>query len=341
MLCADRTLWREFSVAGAECCCRGRQHSMEHHPAGIGEKSNLKARMVMPDDTQLFDRGLWRRRLERAHATGEPALFLLERAADDLVDRLSLVKREFPVAVVLGALGGLLTRRLQSQLPAAISCEASTALLADCPAPKLVGDEEWLPFRSESLDLLVSALVLQHVNDLPGALRQIRVALKPDGLFLASMVGGRTLHELRQAFVQAESEITGGVSPRVLPFADLEDAGTLLRRAGFALPVVDIDTVSVTYSSPLRLLADLRAMGGTNILQARRRQFLGKAVLMRAMAIYQEQFGRPDGRVSATFEIITMTGWAPHASQQQPLRPGSARMRLDEVLNPRSGDGMD
>jgi SAM-dependent methyltransferase len=196
-----------------------------------------------------------------------------------------------------------------------------------------VADEELLPFRDGSLDLVVSALALQLVNDLPGTLIQIRRALKPDGLMIAALMGGRTLEELREAFVVAETETLGGASPRVAPFADVRDLGALLQRAGFALPVADSETLEVGYASPLHLMRDLRAMGWANVLVERRRAPLGKATLARAIAVYQERHGRPDGRVKATFEIVTLTGWAPHESQQKPLRPGSAAHRLADALS--------
>jgi SAM-dependent methyltransferase len=196
----------------------------------------------------------------------------------------------------------------------------------------VAADEEALPFRDGSLDLVVSALALQFVNDLPGALIQIRRALKPDGLFLAALIGGDSLSELREAFSQAESEVEGGVSPRVAPFADLRDLGALLQRAGFALPVTDIDRVTVRYSSPLALMHDLRRMGATNVLTERRRKPLRRATLQRLFEIYAERFADPDGRVRSTFEIVWLSGWAPHESQQQPLKPGSAKTRLADAL---------
>ena len=173
-----------------------------------------------------------------------------------------------------------------------------------------------------SLDLVVSALALQFVNDLPGTLIQIRRALKPDGLFLAAMIGGDSLAELREAFAQAEAEVEGGVSPRVAPFADLRDLGALLQRAGFALPVTDVDRVTVRYASPLALMHDLRRMGAGNALSERRRTPLRRATLRRVLEIYAERFADPDGRIRATFEIVWLSGWAPHESQQQPLRAG-------------------
>ena len=189
----------------------------------------------------------------------------------------------------------------------------------------VAADEEALPFRDGALDLVVSALSLQFVNDLPGALVQIRRALRPDGLFLAALAGGDTLTELRQAFAQAEAEIEDGISPRVAPFADLRELGALLQRAGFALPVTDVDRLTVRYASPLALMHDLRRMGATNALVERRRQPLRRATLTRMIEIYGERFADADGRIRATFEIVWLSGWAPHESQQQPLRPGSAQ----------------
>ncbi len=194
-------------------------------------------------------------------------------------------------------------------------------------------DEERLPFRDESLDLMVSSLALHWTNDLPGALVQIRRALRPDGLFIGSLFGGATLTELRQSLIQAESELTGGAGARISPFADTPDTAALLQRAGFALPVADIDRVQASYGHPLQLLRDLRAMGEGNVLAVRGP--LPRRVLARACELYIERFSRPDGRVTATFEIITMTGWSPHPDQQQPLRPGSARMRLADALGVR------
>ena len=203
----------------------------------------------------------------------------------------------------------------------------------------VAADEEALPFRDGSLDLVVSALALQFVNDLPGTLIQIRRALKPDGLFLAALLGGDTLTELRAAFAAAEAEVEGGISPRVAPFADLRELGALLQRAGFALPVTDVDRLTVRYASPLALMHDLRRMGATNALVERRRRPLKRATLARMAEIYGERFADADGRIRATFEIVWLSGWAPHASQQQPLKPGSARTRLADALGTREVSG--
>jgi SAM-dependent methyltransferase len=197
---------------------------------------------------------------------------------------------------------------------------------------RVAADEEALPFADHTLDLVVSALSLQAVNDLPGVLVQVRRALKPDGLFLAALLGGDTLAELRQSFAMAESELDGGVSPRVAPFPDLRDVGGLLQRAGFALSVTDVDRITVRYATPLRLLHDLRHMGATNPLAERRRVPLRRATLMRAMEVYAARFADPDDRVRASFDIIWLSGWSPHESQQKPLRPGSAQKRLADVL---------
>jgi SAM-dependent methyltransferase len=212
-----------------------------------------------------------------------------------------------------------------------IVAEMSAAAL-DNAFPRVVADEETLPFADGSIDLVVSALALQWINDLPGTLIQIRRALKPDGLLLAAMLGGDSLTELREAFASAESELEGGLSPRVAPFADLRELGALMQRAGFALPVVDSDRLTVRYDSAFALMRDLRAMGATNVLTERRRTPLRRATLMRMAHIYAERFSDPDGRVRATFEIAWLSGWSPHASQQKPLKPGSAAQRLADAL---------
>jgi SAM-dependent methyltransferase len=199
-------------------------------------------------------------------------------------------------------------------------------------APAVAADEEALPFRDGSLDLVVSALALQFVNDLPGALIQVRRALKPDGLLLAALVGGESLAELREAIAAAESEIEGGISPRVAPFADVRELGALLQRAGFALPVVDNERLVVRYDSVFALMRDLRRMGATNVLHERRRRPLRRATLRRMTEIYAKRFSDADGRLRASFEIVWLSGWAPHESQQKPLKPGSATQRLADAL---------
>jgi NADH dehydrogenase [ubiquinone] 1 alpha subcomplex assembly factor 5 len=288
----------------------------------------------MGDDPLIFDRALLRQRRQRVAAAASQHDFLIARVADDLIERLTLVRRQFPVAVDLGAQHGLLGARLRA-LPGVevvIQMEGVRGLLRQCRGLCVEADEEALPFRSQSLDLVVSALALQLVNDLPGTLLQIRQALKPDGLLLAAILGGASLHELRTALFLAEEEVEGGASPRVAPFADVSEVGSLLLRAGFALPVADAESVTVTYPDALALMRELKAAGVTNALRARRRRPLRRETLARAIHHYAERYGLPSGRVPATFEIVTLTGWAPHASQQQPLRPGSATARLAEAL---------
>jgi SAM-dependent methyltransferase len=285
----------------------------------------------------IFDRGLHARRLTRAAGGFAEAGFLKRRAAGDLVERLETINRRFPRAADLGARDGTFARTLAAS-PAAdkvgllVQSDLSAAMLARAKGARLVADEERLPFAPGSLDLIVSSLALHWVNDLVGALIQIRLALAPDGLFLGALLGGATLTELRGALLAAEAEVRGGAGPRVSPFADAADAASLLQRAGFALPVVDTDQVTVRYEHPLRLLADLRAMGETSALLERPEAPLTRTVLSRALALYAERHAGPDGRVPATFEILTLTGWAPHPDQQQPLRPGSAKARLADAL---------
>jgi SAM-dependent methyltransferase len=275
----------------------------------------------------VFDRSLVRRRLSRARRTGY-ADFLLARAVEDLEERLATVLRPFPLALDIG-----------TPTPAAAQAlrrgERAETVLRLSPVPEpgsVLGDEERLPFGGEQFDLAVSLLALQSVNDLPGSLIQIRRALKPDGLFIGALLGGATLNELRQAFTQAEAELEGGVSPRVAPFADVRDLGGLLQRAGFALPVADSEVIRVRYGDPFGLMRDLRQMGLSNALNDRRRAPLRRETLLRAVEIYAERFSDPDGRLPATFEIVWLSGWAPHESQQKPLRPGSAKMRLIDAL---------
>jgi SAM-dependent methyltransferase len=245
--------------------------------------------------------------------------------------------RSFAVAVDLGARDGafaeaLMASSAREKIDLLVETDLSGAMLARRPGARVLADEERLPFAAESLDLVVSSLALHWVNDLPGALIQIRRALKPDGLFIGAILGGASLTELRQSLTAAEAELAGGAGPRVSPFADAADAAHLLQRAGLALPVADIDRFEVAYSHPLELMRDLRAMGEANALIERPRRPLSRRLLARACEIYRQRFSRSDGKILATFEIIVMTGWSPHPSQQQPLKPGSAKMRLADAL---------
>jgi SAM-dependent methyltransferase len=265
----------------------------------------------------LFDRTLLRVRQNRALRAG-PATFLLDRVTEDMEERLHAVLRDFADAADIWTPGDALRQASRGRF------KSITRIGPD--------HSEALSLRPESLDLAVSALAFQFVNDLPGVLTQIRRALRPDGLLLAAMIGGDTLIELRQSFAAAEAEIEGGVSPRVAPFADLRDAGNLLQRAGFALPVTDVDRVVARYDSALALMADLRRMGATNVLVERRRTPTRRATMLRMAQIYGERFADPDGRIRATFDVIWLSGWAPHESQQKPLRPGSAKAGLAEAV---------
>jgi SAM-dependent methyltransferase len=267
----------------------------------------------------LFDRALLRTRQDRALRVG-PATFLLDRVAGDMEERLQAVLREFKSAADIGTAG--------DQIRSVLVGRVDRLARIDLPET----ESEPLPLLPEQLDLAVSGLALQFVNDLPGVLAQIRRALKPDGLLLAAMVGGDTLTELRQSFAAAEAELEGGVSPRVAPSADLRDLGSLLQRAGFALPVTDVDRIVVRYDSAFALMADLRRMGATNILVERRRAPTRRATMLRMAQIYRERFADADGRIRATFDVIWLSGWAPHESQQKPLQPGSAKASLEAAV---------
>ena len=288
----------------------------------------------MSENHQLFDRGLLRRRRSRfAHELPQHE-FLLSHVAAEIADRISAVLREFPRALDLGAYHGMLGRAVAA-LPSVgemIYAESAPALAALCPRPSVVCDEDLLPFRDESFNLVVSGLALHRVNDLTGALVQIRRALRPDGLFVGAALGSRSLHELRYALLEAEAEEEGGASPRIAPFADVREYGALLQRARLALPVSDADLLTVTYPTPRDLMREIRAMGGGNVLAARRKGSLSRRTLERAEAIYRTRHATPDGRVMASFEIVYLMGWAPHASQQNPAAPGSATMRLADAL---------
>jgi SAM-dependent methyltransferase len=265
----------------------------------------------------LFDRALLRARMERARRGG-PATFLLDRVREDMEERLQAVMRNFADVADIWTPGELLRKPIADRFQSIRRIDLDPS--------------EILPLPPQSLDLAVSALAFQFVNDLPGVLAQIRRALKPDGLLLAAMIGGDTLTELRQSFAAAEAECEGGVSPRVAPFADLRDIGALLQRAGLALPVTDVDRVVVRYDSAFALMADVRRMGATNILIERRRTPTRRATMLRMAQIYGERFADADGRIRATFDVIWLSGWAPHESQQKPLQPGSAKTSLEAAV---------
>jgi SAM-dependent methyltransferase len=281
----------------------------------------------------LFDRRAHRLHRERAARLGGGS-FLHGLAAGWLIDRLDDIPRPFGAALVLGAQDGLLSPALarRSGTDWVVSADPCLPLLRRQRGTGVVVDPELAPFRHASFDLAVSALTLHWVADLPGTLSQLRRVLRPDGLFLAAMLGGDTLAELRAALIEAELAEEGGASPRVSPMAGLADVAALLQRAGFAMPVADTDRVVVTYPDMLALMRELRGMGETNALSARRRTPLRRGTLARAAAFYAERHGCDDGRIAATFDIFCLTGWAPDASQPQPLPPGSAAYRLADAL---------
>ena len=284
----------------------------------------------------IFDRQLLRKR-RRDAANGEPVYFLLDYVRDEMVDRLSLINRDFETTLIAG-----LTPGLVDELKRSDSCSKIITMdligriktaSNDAPvSPHILASEEYLPIGDQVLDCYLSVLGLHLVNDLIGSLIQIRRCLKPDGLFITALLGGQSLHELRSSFLQAEEETAKGISPRVIPFADIRDLGGLLQRAGFALPVVDTDKLTVRYDHVFDLMRDIKNMGAANPMLARSSQMMRRDTLERAAQIYSERFSDDDGRIRATFEIVWLIGWVPHHSQQKPLRPGSAKMRLAEAL---------
>jgi SAM-dependent methyltransferase len=282
---------------------------------------------------QIFDRRAVRHHRDRAAARLSKHDFLFREVADRLADRLADINRTFASVVELGSRAGILRDAVSTGGKIANLIETGMSERhGDDNRMDAVVDEEFLPFAANSLDLVLSNLSLHWVNDLPGALIQIRRALKPDGLFLAAMLGGDTLKELRHALIEAETGVTGGISPRLSPFAELGDAAGLLQRAGFALPVADTDTITVTYKDAFALMRDLRGMGETNAVAARTTGFTRRAVIFEAAARYAGLYGGRDGRIPASFQILYMAGWSPHESQQTPLRPGSAEARLADAL---------
>lgn len=281
---------------------------------------------------KIIDRAILRQRRMRAASTWQEADFLLNWSLDDLDERMANLSRSFETALVIGAPSGMGRERLEK------SGKVDTIIEADigfdgglASGVSLALDEERLPIAEASLDLIISVLNLQFINDLPGALIQMRRALKPDGLFMASMIGGESLSALRSAFLSAEAELYGGATPRVIPFADVRDMGGLLQRAGFALPVTDVDRVEVRYRQPARLFEDLRLMGAQNPLHARSRGLMHPRLLARALSEL-ETYKDDEGKLSVSFDIISLSGWAPHESQQKPLKPGSAKTSLKTVL---------
>ncbi|SMH56441.1 methyltransferase domain-containing protein [Azospirillum agricola] len=288
--------------------------------------------MASSDSMTVFDRALVRRRRDRAVSEFTNHSFLFDEIAERLADRLEDVLRPFPMALDVGCHDGAVGRALAGRkgIERLVACDLSPGFAR--VARGIAADEEFLPFAPGSFDLVVSNLSLHWVNDLPGALVQMRQALKPDGFFCGAMLGGETLFELRRCLYEAELEQAGGVSPRVSPFAEIKDAGGLLQRAGFALPVVDSDTLTVTYSDAFALMRELRGMGETNTVLARRKVPATRGLLFDAARRYAELYAEPDGRIPVTFQILYLAGWSPHESQQQPLKPGSGEIPLGQAL---------
>ncbi len=281
---------------------------------------------------RIFDRRALRRQRDRAAARIGEHDFLFDEVAARLVERLDDVRRDFAVALDLGCHGGHLGRRLAGRVATVVQCDLSPAMVARGGGLGVAADEEALPFRENSFDLVASALALHWVNDLPGALIQIARCLRPDGLLLAAFCGGGTLKELRQAWLEAEAARAGGASPRVAPFVEIRDAGALLQRAGLAMPVADAETITATYADPLALMRELRGMGEANALHARRRHFTPRGVAFAAVEAYAARHAGADGRVPARFEILTLTAWKPDPSQPRALKPGAATARLADAL---------
>ena len=286
---------------------------------------------VQSEPARVFDRSALRRQRERAAARIGASDFLIRAVAERLVERLCDVRRSFPLALELGCHGG----ELAAALPAApigqlVQTDLSLGMARQSTGLRLVADEEALPFGAAAFDLVLSCFNLHWVNDLPGTLAQVGYTLKPDGLFLAAMAGGTTLYELRESLMRAELELDGGAGPRVSPFVDLRDAGSLLQRAGLALPVIDVETITVTYDHPFKLMHELRAMGEANALAERRP--LRRATLLRAAEIYHALFADARGRIPATFQVLMLSGWKPAPSQPQPLRRGSGQVNLAKAL---------
>ena len=305
----------------------------------LGRAACDKIPMTRPDT--IFDRALTHQRRARIASNFDEHDFLFREIAVRLAERAGDVRHDFKLALDAGCRTGLFTQAAQEVIPGKIAqfvqSEFAPGFAATARARNneatVVADDEALPFAPNSFDLVASCVVLQGLNDVPGALLQLRQSLKPDGLFLGALLGGETLFELREVLLAAEAEIEGGASPRVAPFAELSDAAGLLQRAGFSLPVADLDSIDVTYENAFRLMHDLRGMGEANTRLDRLRTPTRRATLMRATELYTERFGLPDGRIPATFQVFFLTGWAPDASQPKPLRPGSAKTRLADALD--------
>jgi len=286
---------------------------------------------------RLIDDDAHQRFRNRAAASFDDFAFLKDAVAERLADRLDIIRRDFPLALDIGCHTGRLARRLMEggKIGRIIGIDTSPAMVAAARAQGVEAEQADyfdLPFHAASVDAIFSAVSLHWVNDLPGLMMRLRHHLKPDGLMMLALPGGDTLMELRNCLAEAEGEILGGMTPRIMPMADIRDLGGLISRAGLALPVADSDTITVTFPTPFDLLRDLRGMGEQNALAARRRQMTPPSVMRRMAELYSGRFAQADTRIPASFEIVTLTGWAPDAGQPQPLKPGSADRNLADIL---------
>ena len=282
----------------------------------------------------LFDRTRLRKRRDRSVSTIAGHDFLYQEAASDMMESLAFINRPFSTVVELGAQTDYLKSTLKERAGTThyISCDLSAKTLAAKPGSRVVADEEFLPFAEQSVDAVVSIFGLQWVNDLPGVLAQIHRILKPDGIFIAVMCGGKTLHELRSIFAATETAQKGGIHPRIAPMIDVRDAGALLQRAGFALPVADSDNLSITYPNLFALMEDIRATGQSNMLKNQPQHFTSRGFFLDAAARYAALHSTPEGELVATAELVTLTGWKPAANQQQPAKRGSGTVSLTKAL---------
>lgn len=282
----------------------------------------MKNAPAQHNDIEIFDR----KKIAQNHARAEKRFndhdFLFKWSSAQILDRLDVIKRDFTNIIEIGTRDHFTNNQLENK----------TIRIGNTNGAQIVVDQEFLPIKPASQDLILSNLNLHTVNDVPGTLIQIKQSLKPDGLFIAALFGGETLKELRDSLMQAELNLKGGVSPRIHPFADKQDCGALMQRAGFALPVIDSERVTVTYDNMFKLLHDIRFMGEGNALRNRNTSYVGKDFFLEAARLYHEKYAEPDGRIPATFDVIFLLGWAPHDSQQKPLAPGSAKNRLADAL---------
>lgn len=281
-------------------------------------------------ETDVFNRALLKLRREKCAKNFESHAFLNQEISQRLIDNLQDIKREFKCVLNMNTCEETVRAHLQDSF--IINQDVSFNMARRGISASIQADEEFLPAKNQSLDLVLSCLNLHWVNDLPGALVQINQSLKPDGLFLGAMIGGESLRELRASMLKADIDLKGGSSPHISPFLDIRDGGALLQRAGFSLPVASTERITVKYSDAFALMKDLKGMAENNALIKSFKGLSSRALMMKVAEYYQDAFADDDGRIAATFDIIYLQGWAPHESQQQPLKPGSAKMALKDAL---------